>query len=190
MKIVLKENIVVQIIAVLVCLYDLSTLSLQALLITSIFSLALYYLTGSFYVLISVLLSPQVIRILNFLMGKKEPFIAKVANEVSDRVIEIKKNNPVKKVETPTPLNLDEEIEGTPQIPSFMTQYETLGVPVNINGRIPTQVEESIPAAWTVDRKPQENPFRTSVDTESIEVTMTRTLADKISSSDILGTEF
>jgi hypothetical protein len=205
MNIVLKESLVIQIIAGLISLYDLTTLSIQAVLITAIFAIALYYITSSFYVLICVLIAPQVIRILNFLMGKtetftnatpaqvektiqdiqkkqKESFVSAV--EVSDRIIQLKNAHPMKKIEGPAD-NDSSILEGSSEIPSFMTQYETLGVPVNINGRIPTQTEESIPPIGTLERDPQDNPFHTSIDTESIEMTMKRTLADKPVSSNI-----
>jgi len=184
-------------IAVLVTLYDLTTLSFQALLITGIFAIALYYITSSPYVLVCVLVAPQIIRILNFLMGKKEPYVNATevkkqnnesfvsAAEISDRVIKLKNTQVMKKIDSPEPSNM---IEGNHQIPSFMTQYESLGVPVNNNERIPTQAEETVPPVGTLEHNPKENPFHTSVDTESIEMTMKRTLADKPVSSDIPGT--
>jgi len=229
-SIVLKENLVVQVIAGLIALYDISTLSIQAVLITSIFAISLFYITSSYYVLVCVLLTPQVIRILNFLMGKNETFAnatpeliqknlesiqAKqkemykkesftTAIEVADRVKSLKNDSVLNKVSNPDSLNLDSVLEGDvykpstdkqvpdgdTYIPSFMRQYESLGVPLNVNGRIPTQVEESVPHVGVVDRNPQENPFLKGIDTESIEVTMKRTLADKPTSSNIASVDF
>jgi len=171
MKFSSKEQHLLLIISVVIGLYDFFSIPFTSFIVTCIFAGILYYLTSSMYFVALCALVPQFIRLLNFVMNKKESFVAtdpqQVMNavrkqlenqgnkelftnaaEVSQRVQELR-NNKVKPVESTAGLvdisvpSSEIPIEGNPSTPSFMEQFQN-GTSVDTNTRIYTGGQDTI----------------------------------------------
>jgi len=71
MKLALKENQVVLLVATVLGLYDFFTISFNSFLITSVFAAVIYYLTNAVFLIAFVYFIPQIIRISNVVLNKE-----------------------------------------------------------------------------------------------------------------------
>jgi len=108
--------------------------------------------------------------------------------EVSNRVQGLQKNTlpKVDKVAGVVDVALPAEypIEGNPSYPDFMKQS---GTPVDVNGRIYTTPEESIPAIGIMDSFPKQNPFIKNYDELSMNTALAKGLNNIPNASNIMG---
>ena len=197
MKFTQKEEYTLMIIGSVFALYDFFSLPFKSFLITISFATLLFFFTKSFYFIAFIFLVPQLIRVLNYMMGKKENFTnpkeisKRIQNmtqgykqepftnpqEISQRVESMKKKELLPKVEHISGLvNSDvDSIVGNPVLPLFMEQFENLGTNVNESSRIFTPTESSVPAVGTMDNMPRNAIGNTTVDTNSINTALAKT---------------
>jgi hypothetical protein len=97
--------------------------------------------------------------------------------EVSNRVENIKKEHMLPKVNNVSGLvnNDVEPIVGNPSLPTFMEQFENLGTNVEMNNRIYTPSESSVPAAGTPNNFPRNSIHVPVIDDVSINTALART---------------
>lgn len=85
MKLSLKDNQVVLLLATVLALYDFFTVPFYSFIVTCIFAAVIYYLTNSTFLVAFVYFIPQIIRISNILLGKTESF-TNPQEEISTRL--------------------------------------------------------------------------------------------------------
>jgi len=198
MKFTRKEDNILLIIAATVALYDFFTLPFNTFLITIAFAGILFYLTKSHFLLALIFIIPQFINLVNSVMGnKKEKFsnITEISkriqemrkkekftnlNEISNRVISLKKEYNEPKVDNISGVvNNDlEPIVGNPSLPDFMREFEELGTNIQVNSRIHTPSEYSIPASGTRNNFPRSNIHVSVIDDVSIDTALSNTTAN------------
>ena len=199
MKFSSKEEKILVAIGSTFALYDFFTIPFNSFLITTAFAAMLFYLTKSPFIVTLVYIIPQFINVLNTIMGnnKKEKFtnvneisgrIQKIKsaykqepftnlNEISNRVQLIKKENTQNK-ENKVSGVVDEPVLGNPSVPSFMEQFENMGVNVGTNTRIYTPSESSVPASGTQNNFPRNNIHIPVIDDVSINTALAKTTSN------------
>ena len=85
MKLALKDNQVVLLLATVLALYDFFTVPFYSFLVTCVFAIAIYYLTRSTFLVAFVYFIPQIIRLSNILIGNKDAF-TNPQEEITDRL--------------------------------------------------------------------------------------------------------
>lgn len=188
MKLRFSEDKIILIITSLLALYDIIYLPYKTLLTTLVFAFVIYMLTNEMFFVALVLLVPNFILLINKLFGNKEKFTT--IKEISDRIKSIKKEpfvgalevaervNDIKKgkysnMERDQPKNEVADLSNLEKLPSFMN--EDVGIDVNENTRIKTDVENSVPKIGTTDKNPIENPIISNYDSESINIALSKT---------------
>jgi len=201
MKISLKEDKIVLVVASVLALYNFFNIPFYSFLVTTIFAGVIYYLTGSTFLVVFVYTIPQIIKLSNTLLSNNSVVRDNFTNvdnitnfiktqqekktegfnnlkEVSERVEKLKATT-MEKIDTPSGL-VDPSlpsgvypIEGTPSYPNFMKT--TKGVAVNTNTRIQTINESDMPVGDLVDRNPKQNPYIATYDDLSIDTALART---------------
>uniref|UniRef100_A0A6C0D6Y6 Uncharacterized protein n=1 Tax=viral metagenome TaxID=1070528 RepID=A0A6C0D6Y6_9ZZZZ len=207
MKFTSKEDNVLVVIGSTVALYDFFTIPFNSFLITTTFAGLLFYLTRSPFIVTFVYIVPQFINILNYLMGnssKKEKFmnvnpteisarIQKMKSgykqepftnltEVSNRVQAIKKEHVLPRVKEVSGV-VDEPVLGNASIPTFMAEFENLGMNVETNTRIYTPTESSVPASGTQNNFPRNNIHVPVIDDISINTALAKTTTNNSTNS-------
>lgn len=84
MRTSLKESQVISMVTAVIALYGFFTLPFTSFAISAVFALAIYYLTQSIILVAFVFFLPQVIKIVNTLLGAKEGMTD--TNEISNRI--------------------------------------------------------------------------------------------------------
>ena len=105
MKFSTQETKILYIISAIIGVYDFFNIPFNSFLITSVFSGLLYGFTKSPYFIALVYLVPQFIKLINFLLGKKENF--QNANAISNRLETNFKLNKTKQYNNGVNLNLE-----------------------------------------------------------------------------------
>ena len=170
MKLPVKEVQILNFLSVAVTLYNFFTLSFNSFIISLIIAVAFYFFTKSQVLFVSLIV-PQFIRLVNgIIFGKKETFMTatpqevienlkKLKNsnesfvnlqEVSDRVINLKKDSKVPPVEKLSAL-VDASIMPTVDSIAFLEQFENR-TDLNENTRIMTIPENAVPSLGTVEK--------------------------------------
>ena len=212
MKFTLKEEKTLMIIASVVGLYDFFSIPFNSFLITLSFAGLFFFFTQSPFFVALVFLVPQFIRMLNFMMGKKENF--KNANEISNRIQTMKTN--YKQEAFTNPLEISNRVEnmkknqglpkvnniaglvnsdvdtivGNQTVPLFMEQFENIGTNVSQNTRIFTPSESSVPAVGTLNNFPRNAVANSTVDSESVNTALAKnTNNNSITSSNLKSVE-
>ena len=171
MKLPVKEVQILNFLSVAVTLYNFFTLSFNSFIISLIIAVAFYFFTKSQVLFVSLIIVPQFIRLVNgIIFGKKETFMTatpqevienlkKLKNsnesfvnlqEVSDRVINLKKDSKVAPVEKLSAL-VDASIMPTVDSIAFLEQFENR-TDLNENTRIMTIPENAVPSVGTVEK--------------------------------------
>ena len=171
MKLPVKEVQILNFLSVAVTLYNFFTLSFNSFIISLIIAVAFYFFTKSQVLFVSLIIVPQFIRLVNgIIFGKKETFMTatpqevvenlkKMKNsnesfvnlqEVSDRVINLKKDSKVPPVEKLSAL-VDASIMPTVDSIAFLEQFENR-TDLNENTRIMTIPENAVPSVGTVEK--------------------------------------
>ena len=171
MKLPVKEVQILNFLSVAVTLYNFFTLSFNSFIISLIIAVAFYFFTKSQVLFVSLIIVPQFIRLVNgIIFGKKETFMTatpqevienlkKLKNsnesfvnlqEVSDRVINLKKDSKVPPVEKLSAL-VDASIMPTVDSIAFLEQFENR-TDLNENTRIMTIPENAVPSVGTVEK--------------------------------------
>ena len=171
MKLPVKEVQILNFLSVAVTLYNFFTLSFNSFIISLIIAVAFYFFTKSQVLFVSLIIVPQFIRLVNgIIFGKKETFMTatpqevienlkKLKNsnesfvnlqEVSDRVINLKKDSKVPPVEKLSAL-VDASIMPTVDSIAFLEQFENR-TDLNENTRIMTIPENAVPSLGTVEK--------------------------------------
>lgn len=195
MKFTSKEENILVIIGSTIALYDFFTIPFNSFLITTAFAALLFYLTRSPFMVTFVYVVPQFINLLNTVMGKKKENFTNTneisnriqkmksgykqeaftnINEISNRVEQIKKTHVLPQVKEVPGID-NEPILGNASVPSFMEQFENLGVNVGTNTRIFTPNESSVPASGTQNNFPRNNIHVPVVDDVSINTALAKT---------------
>lgn len=189
MGISFKENQILLMVSVVIGMYDLLTIKFHQLLITLTFAVVLYGFTHSLFLFTLVLVVPQFIKMINFVMkGSKEsmanpteintlitgmktkysqgvPEIVQEsftdALEISNRIEHLKK---VPQVKEEVSGEIDASLESGPYPiegnPSYPKFDETkIGTSLDSVTGIYTIAETSIPATGTLDKQPKQNPY-------------------------------
>lgn len=78
----------------------------------------------------------------------------------------------------------DYPIEGNPSYPDFLKES---GTPIDVNGRIYTSAEESVPAMGIMDSFPKQNPFIKNYDELSMNTALAKGLNNNPNASNIMG---
>jgi hypothetical protein len=198
MKFTRKEDNILLIITATVALYDFFTIPFNSFLITLAFAGILFYLTHSYYILAVIFIVPQFITLLNSVMGKKKEKFNNITDinkriqemrqkekftnlsEISNRVTSLKKEYNEPKVENVSGIvnNDVESIAGNTSLPHFMREFEDLGTNVQVNSRIHTPSEFSIPASGTRNNFPRSNIHVSVIDDVSIDTALSNTTAN------------
>jgi hypothetical protein len=178
------------VIAVVIGLYDFFSIPFNSFLITSVFALALFYLTESLFFVAFCFLVPQFIRVLNFVMNRKEKFteVSRMKNhkesfsnpnEIHERLEKIKqKPSAVSEVSGIVDISQPSSemtIQGNPSLPKFMEQFQN-GTSLNANTQIYTTSESSIPQPGSVDRNPRNSVHVENYDDLSINTALTNSM--------------
>jgi hypothetical protein len=171
MKLAIKEVQILNFLTVAVTLYNFFTLSFNSFIISLIIAIGFYLFTKSQVLFVSLIIVPQFLRFVNGLIsGKKEKFMTatpqevvenlkKMKNqtepfvnlkEVSDRVINLKKDSKVPPVEKLSAL-VDASIMPTVDSIAFLEQFENR-TDLNENTRIMTIPENAVPSVGTVEK--------------------------------------
>ena len=147
--------------------YNLISLPYNSFIITLVVATIAFMSTKSLLFTASVLVVPQLIRLMNtLLLSKKETFVPKNPQEVINSVKQFKEGKPTEAFNNPTEIiervsNLqkeskeedkDDELEGTVDSLKFLEQFENL-TEVNENQRIHTVNETAVPAIPTIMNK-------------------------------------
>lgn len=147
--------------------YNLISLPYNSFIITLVVATIAFMSTKSLLFTASVLIVPQLIRLMNtLLLSKKETFVPKNPQEVINSVKQFKEGKPTEAFNNPTEIiervsNLqkeskeedkDDELEGTVDSLKFLEQFENL-TEVNENQRIHTVNETAVPAIPTIMNK-------------------------------------
>ena len=168
MKLPVKEVQILNFLSVAVTLYNFFTLSFNSFIISLIIAVAFYFFTKSQVLFVSLIIVPQFIRLVNgIIFGKKETFMTATPQEVienlknsnesfvnlqevSDRVINLKKDSKVAPVEKLSAL-VDASIMPTVDSIAFLEQFENR-TDLNENTRIMTIPENAVPSLGTVEK--------------------------------------
>jgi hypothetical protein len=171
MKLPVKEVQILNFLSVALTLYNFLTLSFKSFIISLIIAIAFYLFTKSQVLFVSLIIVPQFLRLVNgFISGKKEKFMTatpeevienlkKMKNqtepfvnlkEVSDRVVNLKKDSKVPPVEKLSAL-VDASIMPTVDSIAFLEQFENR-TDLNENTRIMTIPENAVPSVGTVEK--------------------------------------
>jgi len=144
--------------------YNLTSLPFNSFIITLIIATLAFISTKSILFTASVLVVPQLIRLMNtILLSKKETFIPSNPQEVINSVKQFKEGKPTEAFNNPTEIiervsslekeeDKDDELEGTVDSLKFLEQFENL-TEVNENQRIHTVNETTVPAMPTIMNK-------------------------------------
>ena len=185
MGISFKENQILLMVSFAIGMYDLLTIKFNQLLITLTFAIILYSLTHSLFLFTLVLIVPQFIKMINFVMkgskesmtnpteintlitGMKTKYSQDVqesftnALEIANSVENLKKVPQVKEeVSGETDISVESgpyPIEGNPSYPKF--DEAKIGTSLESVTGIYTISEASIPATGTIDNQPKQNPY-------------------------------
>ena len=84
-----KEQQILLVITVIFVLVDFFTIPFYSVLVTSVFGIVLFSLTGSLFLLTLVFMAPLLIMLVNKLLGRKDGFTN--PNEIAERIGGIKK---------------------------------------------------------------------------------------------------
>ena len=171
MKLPVKEVQILNFLSVAVTLYNFFTLPFNSFIISLIIAIAFYLFTKSQVLFVSLIIVPQFLRFVNGLIsGKKENFMTATPQEVvenlkkmkkptepfvnlkevSDRVINLKKDSKVPPVEKLSAL-VDASIMPTVDSIAFLEQFENR-TDLNENTRIMTIPENAVPSVGTVEK--------------------------------------
>lgn len=144
--------------------YNLITLPFNSFIITLVIATIAFMATKSILFTASVLMVPQLIRLMNtLLLSKKETFIPTNPQEVINSVKQFKEAKPTEAFNNPTEIidrvsslekeeDKDDELEGTTDSLKFLEQFENL-TGVSENQRIHTVNETAVPAIPTIMNK-------------------------------------
>ena len=144
--------------------YNLTSLPFNSFIISLIIATLAFMSTKSLLFTASVLIVPQLIRLMNtLLLSKKETFIPTNPQEVINSVKQFKEAKPTEAFNNPTEIiervnslqkeeDKDDELEGTADSLKFLEQFENL-TEVNENQRIHTVNETAVPAMPTIMNK-------------------------------------
>ena len=144
--------------------YNLITLPFNSFIITLVIATIAFMATKSLLFTASVLMVPQLIRLMNtLLLSKKETFIPTNPQEVINSVKQFKEAKPTEAFNNPTEIidrvsslekeeDKDDELEGTTDSLKFLEQFENL-TGVSENQRIHTVNETAVPAIPTIMNK-------------------------------------
>ena len=144
--------------------YNLITLPFNSFIITLVIATIAFMATKSLLFTASVLMVPQLIRLMNtLLLSKKETFIPTNPQEVINSVKQFKEAKPTEAFNNPTEIidrvsslekeeDKDDELEGTTDSLKFLEQFENLSG-VSENQRIHTVNETAVPAIPTIMNK-------------------------------------
>jgi hypothetical protein len=147
--------------------YNLMSLPFNSFIISLVIAVIAFMSTKSILFTASILLVPQLIRLMNtLLLSKKETFVPTNPQEVINTVKQFKEGKPTEAFNNPTEIiervsklqkeskedDKDEELEGTADSLKFLEQFENL-TEVNENQRIHTVNESAIPAMPTIMNK-------------------------------------
>jgi len=193
MKLPIKEAQILNILIVLFAGYDFFSLPFNSFLITLVSAIILFALTKSPILFGSVLLAPQIIRLLNtVVLGKKESFIPTNPNEVienvkkmrkesftdlkevSDRVVKITKENKVPAVEKVYGI-VDETIMPTVDNIAFLEQFENR-TDLTENTRIMTVNETAVPPIGTIERNTRSVANVEPFDSQTVNTALVRSM--------------
>ena len=86
----MKENQIIMIVTAVLALYDFFSVPFSSFLVTCVFALVIYYLTNSMFLLAFVFFVPQVIKMTNTILGRKEN-MTDTPKEISERLQNISK---------------------------------------------------------------------------------------------------
>lgn len=144
--------------------YNLISLPFNSFIISLIIATLAFMSTKSLLFTASVLIVPQLIRLMNtLLLSKKETFVPTNPQEVINSVKQFKEAKPTEAFNNPTEIiervnslqkeeDKDDELEGTADSLKFLEQFENL-TEVNENQRIHTVNETAVPAMPTIMNK-------------------------------------
>ena len=144
--------------------YNLISLPYNSFIITLVIATIAFMSTKSLIFTASVLIVPQLIRLMNtLLLSKKETFVPKNPQEVINSVKQFKEAKPTEAFNNPTEIiervsslkkeeDKDDELEGTVDSLKFLEQFENL-TELNENQRIHTVNETTVPAIPTIMNK-------------------------------------
>ena len=194
MKLPVKEVHVIRFLSIALTIYNLFTLSFNSFIISLMIAIAFYFFTKSEVLFVSILIVPQFIQFVNrVILGKKEKFMTatpeevvenlkKLKNsnesfvnlkEVSDRVINLKKDSKVPPVEKVSAL-VDESIMPTVDSIGFLEQFENR-TDLNENTRIMTIPENAVPSVGTVEKNARAMAAVEPFDSQAVNTALVRT---------------
>ena len=194
MKLPVKEVQVIRFLSIALTIYNLFTLSFNSFIISLMIAIAFYFFTKSEVLFVSILIVPQFIQFVNrVILGKKEKFMTatpeevvenlkKLKNsnesfvnlkEVSDRVINLKKDSKVPPVEKVSAL-VDQSIMPTVDSIGFLEQFENR-TDLNENTRIMTIPENAVPSVGTVEKNARAMAAVEPFDSQAVNTALVRT---------------
>lgn len=210
MKPSLSEEQVLNLLMVGVAVYDYFTIPFNSFLITLVVGFVLYGLTKSQVMFICVLIAPQLIRFINtIILGKKESFMTTnpqevVENlkkmkktdesftdlkEVSNRVVKLKEDSKVPKVEKISGLVDPTGVMPLQEPIAFLEQFENR-TDVNENTRIMTMPEGAVPAVGTIENNTRPVATVEAFDSEALNNALVRSMnTNKPTSSNLDSVE-
>jgi len=148
----------------LIAAYNLISLPFNSFIISLVIAAIGFMFSNSILFTASILLVPQLIRLMNtLLLSKKETFIPTNPQEVINSVKQFKEGKPTEAFNNPTEIiervnslqeeeDKDDELEGTTDSLKFLEQFENL-TEVSENQRIHTVNETAVPAMPTIMNK-------------------------------------
>ena len=194
MKLPVKEVQILNFLTVAVALYDYFTIPFNSFLITLLLGIVFYSFTNSQVLFVCVLLAPQFIRFVNgVILGKKETFMTtnpqevvenlkkmkkpteSFANlkEVSDRVVNLKKESKVQPVEKLSALVDTNTVMPSVDSIAFLEQFENK-TDLNENTRIMTIPENAVPAVGTVEKNARVMAAVEAFDSQAVNTALVR----------------
>lgn len=174
-------------IILLIAGYDLISLPFNSFIITLVIATIAFMSTKSFLFTASVLIVPQLIRLMNIiLLNKNESFVPKNPEEVINSVKQFKENKSteaftdpdeiverIKSIQNEKEEEDKDELEGTVDSLKFLEQFDNL-TEVNENQRIHTVNETAIPAMPTIMNKNRPTAAVEPFDNTSLNTALTR----------------
>lgn len=194
MKLSIKEVQILNFLTVAVALYDFFTIPFNSFFITLLIGIGFYTFTKSQVLFVSVLLAPQFIRFVNaVILGKKETFMINNPQEVidnlkkmkqptesfvnlkevSDRVIKLKEESKVARVENLSAMVDENKIMPSVDSIAFLEQFENR-TDLNENTRIMTIPETAVPAVGTVEKNARAMAAVEAFDAQAINTALVR----------------
>jgi hypothetical protein len=194
MKLPVKEVQILNFLTVAVALYDYFTIPFNSFLITLLLGIVFYCFTKSQVLFVCVLLAPQFIRLVNgVILGKKETFMTNNPQEVidnlkkmkqptesfvnlkevSDRVVKLKEESKVARVERLSAMVDTNEIMPSVDSIAFLEQFENR-TDLNENTRIMTIPENAVPAVGTVEKNARAMAAVEAFDAQAINTALVR----------------